>query len=112
MGIRRAQATGNERGGAGIATGTTALVPNAQSPINPHASDPRRNPTCAYDDALGEPMNISRVAALLGCSPWTVRQRYLPLGLPHFRTAKTGKLIFYRNQIIRWILEKQEEERR
>src|SRR5438445_12622897 len=58
-------------------------------------------------EPLGQPMNIRQVAALLGCSVWTVRQRYLPIGLPYFRIGRAGKLMFYRNQIIRWILEKQ-----
>jgi hypothetical protein len=36
-------------------------------------------------------MTIGRVAVVLGCSVWTVRQRYLPLGLPYFRIGSTGK---------------------
>jgi len=40
-----------------------------------------------------------------------VRQRCLAQGLPYFRVAKTGKLIFYRNQVTRWILEKQKQKR-
>ena len=63
-------------------------------------------------DVLGEPLAIVEVARLLGCSAWTVRQRYLPLGLPHFRIGKTGKITFYRNQIVQWILENQITERR
>jgi hypothetical protein len=58
---------------------------------------------------LGIPMTIGEVASLLGCSVWTVRQRYLPIGLPYFRIGSTGKLLFYRNQIVRWILEKQRQ---
>ena len=46
---------------------------------------------------LGVPMTIGEVASLLGCSVWTVRQRYLPIGLPYFRIGSTGKLMFYRN---------------
>lgn len=60
-------------------------------------------------DILGQPMNIGQVAALLGCSVWTVRQRYLPSGLPHLRIGSMGKIVFYRNQIVRWILEKQKQ---
>lgn len=60
-------------------------------------------------DALGEPLTITEVARLMGCSVWTVRQRYLPSGLPYFRIGKAGKLTFYRNQIVRWILEKQQQ---
>jgi hypothetical protein len=108
----RVQMINDERGGAGSATGSAALVSGAQSPTNPRTSGPRVNPTCVCNDALGEPMDINGVAALLGCSAWTVRQKYLASGLPHFRIAKTGKLIFYRNQIVRWVLEQQERERR
>ena len=58
-------------------------------------------------DILGEPLAIAEVARLLGCSVWTVRQRYLPSGLPYFRIGKAGKITFYRNQVVRWILENQ-----
>lgn len=63
-------------------------------------------------DILGEPLAIADVARLLGCSAWTVRQRYLPSGLPHFRIGKSGKITFYRNQVVQWILENQISERR
>jgi hypothetical protein len=108
----RVRAIDKEREGAGSATGTTALGGSVRNPTNPHTSSPLANPTCACGDPLGEPLDISRVAMLLGCSAWTVRQRYLPAGLPCFRIAKTGKLTFYRNQIIRWVLEQQDRERR
>ncbi|MBV9762073.1 MAG: hypothetical protein JO340_16030 [Acidobacteriaceae bacterium] len=58
-------------------------------------------------DALGSPLAIRDVAALIGCSVWTVRQKYLPLGLPHFRTGPTGKLLFYKTQVIRWLIGQQ-----
>jgi hypothetical protein len=67
-----------------------------------------------HDDAsnasspLGAPMTIAEVAELLGCSPWTVRQKYLPQGLPHLRTSAGGRLVFFRLQVIRWILKRQE----
>ena len=60
-------------------------------------------------DALGDPLSIEEAARLIGCSVWTVRQRYVPAGLPHFRLSRTGKLVFYRNQIVRWVLEKQRQ---
>ena len=63
-------------------------------------------------DVLGEPLAITEVARLLGVSVWTVRQRYLPSGLPYFRIGKTGKITFYQNQVVRWILENQISERR
>jgi hypothetical protein len=60
-------------------------------------------------DPLGAPLSIRQVAELLGCSPWTVRQKYLPQGLPHLRSGRQGRLIFYRNQIVRWILLRQQK---
>jgi hypothetical protein len=56
---------------------------------------------------LGPPLDIRKVAELIGCSPWTVRQRLLPSGLPHFRSGAGGRLIFYRDQVVRWIQNKQ-----
>ena len=77
----------------------------------PHArpgqSYPQHYP--GSDDPLGAPISIREVAKLLGCSPWTVRQKYLPQGLPCLRTSRNGKLIFYRNQITRWILSRQQK---
>ena len=58
---------------------------------------------CPSGSALGAPLNISEVAKLIGCSPWTVRQTLIPRGLPHFRFKASGRLIFYRDQVIRWI---------
>jgi hypothetical protein len=60
--------------------------------------------TCAE---LGPPLSIHEVAELIGCSPWSVRQTLIPRGLPHFRFTANGRLIFYRDQTIRWI-EKQQ----
>jgi hypothetical protein len=58
---------------------------------------------------LGTPLTIGEVASLIGCSPWTVRQRYLPAGLPHHRLTANGKLIFYRNQVVRWLITRQQK---
>ena len=59
-------------------------------------------------DALGEPLSILEVARLLGCSDWTVRHRYLPQGLPHLRPGGPGgKIVFFRNQVVAWILQQQ-----
>ena len=68
-------------------------------------SDEALNSECS--DALGEPLSIAEVARLVGCSVWTIRQRYLRQGIPYFRSGSRGKLIFYRNQIIQWLLEQQ-----
>jgi hypothetical protein len=56
---------------------------------------------------LGRPLDLRGVAGLIGCSPWTVRQKLIPMGLPHFRSGASGKLIFYEAQIVRWIQHKQ-----
>ena len=61
------------------------------------------------DEALGEPLGIREVARLVGCSPWTVRCVLLRQGLPHFRAGANGKLIFYRDQVVRWILHSQKK---
>lgn len=58
---------------------------------------------------LGNPMTIEEVAELLGCSPWTVRQRYLRQGLPHLQASARGKLVFFREQIIAWVEKRQRQ---
>ena len=60
-------------------------------------------------ETLGEPMTIREVAGLIGCSAWTVRHRYLPQGIPHLRSSPMGKLIFFRNQVVQWILQQQKK---
>jgi hypothetical protein len=53
---------------------------------------------------LGAPLGVRAVAELIGCSPWTVRQKLVTSGLPHLRFGANGKLVFYENQIIEWIV--------
>ena len=68
-------------------------------------------PGCApapFHAGLGEPLSIDQVAELIGCSPWTVRQTLIRRGIPHFRSTASGRLIFYRDQIIRWIENQQQ----
>jgi hypothetical protein len=60
-------------------------------------------------EALGEPLAIEQVADLLGCSAWTVRQRYLRQGLPHLQARPRGKLVFFREQVIAWIEKRQRQ---
>jgi phage terminase Nu1 subunit (DNA packaging protein) len=52
-------------------------------------------------------MSIREVASMLGCSVWSVRQRFLRKGLPHFRSGPSGKLMFFRQQVVVWILAQQ-----
>ena len=59
--------------------------------------------------SLGEPISIREVARVIGCSAWTVRNVWLPQGLPHLRSGPSGKLIFYRDQVVAWILAQQQK---
>lgn len=68
-------------------------------------SYPYQNPQT--DEPLGEPLSIRAAAVLIGCSEWTIRHRYLPRGLPCFRTGPGGKFLFYRKQVVAWILQQQ-----
>jgi hypothetical protein len=70
-------------------------------------SYPHQNPQ--GDETLGEPLSIREVADVIGCSDWTVRHRYLPQGLPHFRSGPAGKFVFFRKQVIAWILQQQKK---
>lgn len=81
----------------------SAAKPRAELPAAVPVGDSLR----ASTDLLGEPLGIRTVAALIGCSAWTIRQRYVPAGMPHLRSCPNGKLIFYRNQVIHWLLERQ-----
>jgi hypothetical protein len=60
-------------------------------------------------EPLGQPLMIEDVAVLLGCSPWTVRQRYLRQGLPYLQARPRGKLVFFREQVIAWIEKRQRQ---
>lgn len=83
--------------------GHLAILPLAEVPeAVPEAGMTER------EQLLGEPMSIREVARLIGCSAWSVRQTLLPKGLPHWRSGPSGKLIFYRDQVVRWLLEQQE----
>jgi hypothetical protein len=77
-----------------------------------HSATPEKGTHNSLPDnrnPLGSPLSIREIAELVGCSPWTIRQRYMPQGLPHFRSGPQGKLVFFRDQVIRWILERQQK---
>ena len=95
----RARNTPDSLGLANVSLGQNCLrhCPQSESPEIPFT------PT----DPLGAPLSIREVAALIGVSVWTVRQRYLPAGIPHSRATPQGKLLFYKHQIITWLLERQ-----
>lgn len=94
-----------ERYRAGFAEDANAADSLPLSRIPSGQSYPRHYPP--PDDALGEPLGVRQVARLLGCSDWTVRHAYLPKGLPHLRSGPMGKLVFFRNQVVLWILQHQ-----
>ena len=60
------------------------------------------------ESTLGEPLSIKDVARLIGCSAWTVRQKFIPLGLPHLRSGPSGRLTFFENQVVAWIITQQQ----
>lgn len=80
----------------------------AQSGAQQSARPEETNPALNLSTQLGDPMTIDEVAELLGCSPWTVRQRYLRQGLPHLQASVRGKLVFFREQIIAWVEKRQQ----
>lgn len=75
----------------------------------PHPPAHETNASHDAEDRLGAAMNIGQVARLLGCSVWTVRQRYMPQGLPHLRVSAVGKIVFFRSQVVDWILKQQKK---
>jgi len=60
------------------------------------------------ESRLGHPLDIRQVARLVGCSPWSIRNTWIPNGLPHFRSGASSKLIFYEAQVVRWIERQQQ----
>jgi hypothetical protein len=90
---------------AGRAEATAGLPEALPDPCWPEAS---REAGPDPHGILGQPMGLRQTAKLIGCSPWTVRQVLIPEGLPVFRATASGKLIFYRNQVLRWVLRKQQ----
>ena len=63
----------------------------------------------AEQSPLGTPLSIREVARMIGCSAWTVRQRHIPRGLPFFRSGTNGKLVFFRDQVVAWVLQQQKK---
>jgi len=53
---------------------------------------------------LGEPLDIGQIAALTGCSPWTVRLDAHAERASPFRFSASGRLTFYKNQVTSWIV--------
>jgi len=102
--------TRRERTLSGFAEIGNTLKNKGFPPVHYGQSCPQHYPqaTACGNEPLGAPLSIREVARLIGCSAWTVRQSYLPLGLPHLRSGPRSKLIFFHDQIVRWILEHQQ----
>jgi hypothetical protein len=98
--------THEERRMSGFGKRANAMPIQGFPHTGPGQSCPQHYPQSG-SDPLGAPLSIREVARLIGCSPWTVRQRYVPQGLPHLRSGPQGKLIFYRDQVVRWIVAQQ-----
>jgi len=69
-------------------------------------SYPRHYPRS--ENPLGTPLTIRDVGRLIGCSAWTVRQKFIPLGLPHLRSGPSGRLTFFSNQVVAWVVAQQQ----
>ena len=89
--------------------GFNAQLPRVVLPAPRPEGLPKERGTIMPETSLGEPIDIKQTARLLGCSPWTVKQRHIPKGLPHFRAAASGKLVFYTNQVVAWVLSQQKK---
>jgi len=57
---------------------------------------------------LGQPLDIRQVARLVGCSPWSIRNTWMPRGLPFFRLGASSKLHFWEVQVVAWIERQQQ----
>jgi hypothetical protein len=84
----------------GLGQSCPQYYPRPQGAHGPAPEAPDPNP-------LGAPLSIRDVARMIGCSAWTVRQRHVPAGLPYFRSGSNGRLVFFRDQVIAWVLEQQ-----
>src|SRR6266702_8149788 len=60
------------------------------------------------DSTLGAPLPIKDDARLIDCSAWPVRQKFIPLGLPHLRSGPSGRLTFFSIQVVAWVLAQQQ----
>jgi hypothetical protein len=100
-----------ERALSGFAEGGNTLQIRDFPPVGYGQNYPQHCPQEAQggNEPLGAPLSIREVAGLIGCSIWTVRQNYLPQGLPYLRSGPRSKLIFFRDQVIRWILQHQQK---
>ena len=100
-----------ERALSGFVEGGNTLQIRDFPPVSYGQNCPQHYPqgTECENEPLGAPLSLRDVAELLGCSIWTVRQSYLSQGLPYLRSGPRSKLVFFRDQVIRWILQNQQK---
>ena len=109
-GIKAEYARGGSRKSAdSLYLSAPSLGQNCSSCCPQHCPQSDTSQCDEFPEPLGEPLSIREVADLIGCSVWTIRQRYLRAGIPFVRLRPLGKLIFYRNQIIHWLLTEQQK---
>jgi len=60
------------------------------------------------ETTLGRPLSIRETAKIIGCSAWTIRQKYVPKGIPCLRSGPSGRLTFFENQVVAWIITQQQ----
>jgi len=110
--------TSRKRYMSGLASDANPLAIQVISPTGLGQSYPRHYPQPRGDGRategreftlLGTPLSIREVARMIGCSAWTIRQRHIPAGLPYFRAGSNGKLVFFRDQVVGWILQQQKK---
>jgi hypothetical protein len=107
IGRKRRVATPHKYAGFWPFPAGTAALPIARPAESAAGPETGSGTPATARDRLGPPLDITAAASLIGCSPWSVRYTLIPRGLPHFRSGASGKLIFYTNQIIRWIEQQQ-----
>lgn len=115
MAIRR---FGRKESGIGRTPNAAELLEIMRPPVGQHCPTQKPKPpepsggrpaATGSGTRLGQPLNISQVARLLGCSPWSIRNTWIPRGLPHFRSGASSKLIFFEAQVVRWIERQQQK---
>ena len=92
---------------AHLTEGSLDQIPQAQP--GQGTSESTRPPKARSISALGRPLSVRQVAAMLGCSVCTVRQTLVRQGLPVFRFGPRGKLVCFENQVIAWLRKLQGE---
>ena len=103
---RLGKAGGNMRKGRGLAERGGGPYGLGQGPRD--GDRPEQSRACrAALAGLGVPMSIRQVAAVIGTSPWSIRQTWIPKGLPHVRAGVRGRFIFFEREVERWLIKQQ-----